>query len=196
MAVVGSANAALSNPAQPATAPAILINHSQNQTNNVGKFSSTAAVHAVTTVNHSNSVGSSLHPFSQTGAVSGIDLNSPLALFPAGSLAGFHQITLVIGGKETQIDFSSKLSSSELVAAQQVLGGGKQELLINSSGSAAGARGRQAGTSNQFKRHRIWRHVFFPLLCLSETFILTSAAFPKRHAASAKNHLLASDAAP
>ena len=67
-----------------------------------------------------------------------IDLNSPVAMFAAGSLAGFHNITIDIGGKREQIDFSTKLTGSELVAAQQVLSGGKQQLTINSKGVATG----------------------------------------------------------
>ncbi len=76
-----------------------------------------------------------------TGA-NDINLASATATFPASSVAGFNQITLNIGGKQTVVDTSvassTKLTGAELVAAEQVASGGKQTLVINSSGIATG----------------------------------------------------------
>lgn len=67
-----------------------------------------------------------------------LNLGSPVALFAASSLAGFHTITLDIGGKKETVNFSSQLTGSELVAAQQVLSGGKQQITIAANGTATG----------------------------------------------------------
>ncbi|MBS1999503.1 MAG: hypothetical protein JSS86_24415 [Cyanobacteria bacterium SZAS LIN-2] len=72
-----------------------------------------------------------------TGA-NDLNLASANAIFQAGGLAGFHDITLIVGGKQQQISLDSKLTAAELVAAQQVLSGGKQEITINANGIATG----------------------------------------------------------
>ena len=69
---------------------------------------------------------------------SDINLYSPVAQFAAGSLAGFHTITIDVGGKQQQLDFDSKLTGAELLAAEQVLAGGKQTLVVSASGVATG----------------------------------------------------------
>ncbi len=74
---------------------------------------------------------------SNTGA-DDINLASTAAIFPASSLAGFNTLTLNIGGHQTTIAAGTSLTGAELVAAQQVLSGGKQTLVINSSGVATG----------------------------------------------------------
>lgn len=83
----------------------------------------------------------------QTPGASDINLSSAVALFPANSLAGFHTITLDIGGKKTQIDLNSTLTGAELVAAQQVLSGGRQTLTINAQGIATGGTFKLNSTS-------------------------------------------------
>ncbi|MBU6453259.1 MAG: hypothetical protein KGS72_15865 [Cyanobacteria bacterium REEB67] len=74
----------------------------------------------------------------QANGSSDLNLASANPIFAANSLAGFHAITLDIGGKQQQISLDSKLTAAELVAAQQVLSTGKQELIINSKGVATG----------------------------------------------------------
>ncbi len=73
-----------------------------------------------------------------TPTASDLELNNSAAIFTAGTLAGFHQITIDIGGKEQTLNVNSKLTAAELVAAQQVLSGGKQEITINAKGVATG----------------------------------------------------------
>ncbi len=75
---------------------------------------------------------------SQAPGATDINLGSAAAIFSAGSLAGFHTITLNIGGQKQQIDFGTKLTGAELVAAQQVLSGGHQTLTVNAQGVAIG----------------------------------------------------------
>jgi len=74
---------------------------------------------------------------SNTGA-GDINLASASAIFPANSLAGFNTLTLNIGGHQKTFDANASLTGAELVAAQQVLSGGKQTLVINASGVATG----------------------------------------------------------
>lgn len=65
-------------------------------------------------------------------------LNSNQAIFSAAGLAGFHDITIDIGGKVQHVSIDSKLTAAELVAAQQVLTSGKQEIKLNSRGVGVG----------------------------------------------------------
>ncbi len=101
-------------------------------------------VHPVTTATHSTGTWhTSTTPLthslvSPTPGASDINLASAVAMFSPATIAGFTQIVLDIGGKQTVINGSTKLTGAELVAAEQVLGGGKQTLVINSNGVATG----------------------------------------------------------
>ncbi|MBS1989117.1 MAG: hypothetical protein JSS83_01295 [Cyanobacteria bacterium SZAS LIN-3] len=96
-------------------------------------------VHAGAFLHSWQHVGHTLPAFAtQPVAAKDVNLNSAQPLFAAGGLANFHTITLDIGGKQQQINFDTKLTGAELVAAQQVLSGGKQEITINARGVATG----------------------------------------------------------
>ena len=93
--------------------------------------------------NHQSARGlqKSLQPL--LSSVSGnddLDLYSPVAQFAAGSLGGFHTISIDVGGKQQQIDLNTKLTGAELVAAQQILSGGKQQLVLDAQGVATGGK--------------------------------------------------------
>lgn len=66
------------------------------------------------------------------------NLNSGRAVFSAGSLGNFNNLTINVGGRDKVIDLNSKLTAAELVAAQQVLNGGSQSIVIGRNGAADG----------------------------------------------------------
>ncbi len=74
----------------------------------------------------------------QATGVDDLNLTSATPLFAAKGLAGFTTVTLDIGGKQQTFSVNSKLTGAELVAAQQVESGGKQEITINAKGAATG----------------------------------------------------------
>jgi len=65
-------------------------------------------------------------------------LNSTAALYTAASLAGFTDMTINVGGKQMPVSIGTKLTGAELVAVQQKLADGGQDLVINSRGVATG----------------------------------------------------------
>ncbi|MBU6453257.1 MAG: hypothetical protein KGS72_15855, partial [Cyanobacteria bacterium REEB67] len=75
---------------------------------------------------------------SQANGGQDLNLASAAPIFRAGGLAGLHQITLLIGGKEQVFSTDSKFTAAELVAAQQVMSGSKQTITINGQGVATG----------------------------------------------------------
>jgi hypothetical protein len=106
--------------ASPWTAP--------SSSSSVGKF-----------VNAGHSSKSSVQGLATSApSTNDLALNNSTAMFSAGSLAGFHNITIDIGGKQQQLSIDSKLTAAELVAAQQVLIGSKQEIVINAKGIGTG----------------------------------------------------------
>jgi hypothetical protein len=74
----------------------------------------------------------------QTLSNNDLNLSSSASLFSPGGLAGFHSIILDIGGKQEQVSLNSKLTAAELIAAEQVSSGGKQDITINARGIATG----------------------------------------------------------
>ncbi len=66
------------------------------------------------------------------------NLNSGRAVFSAGSLGNFNNLTINVGGRDKVVDLNSKLTAAELVAAQQVLNGGSQSIVIGRNGAADG----------------------------------------------------------
>jgi hypothetical protein len=66
------------------------------------------------------------------------NLNSGRAVFSAGNLGNFNNLTINVGGRDKVIDLDSKLTAAELVAAQQVLNGGSQSIVIGRNGAADG----------------------------------------------------------
>ncbi len=75
---------------------------------------------------------------SQVSGNNDLNLSSSASLFSPGGLAGFHSIILDIGGKHEQVSLDSKLTAAELIAAEQVSSGGKQDITINARGIATG----------------------------------------------------------
>ena len=67
-----------------------------------------------------------------------LELNSGAAIYKAGSLAGFNTLTIDIGGKQQTVTVDSKLTAAELVAVQQVISTGAQDIKINATGVATG----------------------------------------------------------
>jgi hypothetical protein len=72
------------------------------------------------------------------GGGANFNLNSGRAVFSAGNLGNFTNLTINVGGKDKVIDLNSKLTAAELVAAQQVLNGGSQSIQISRNGAADG----------------------------------------------------------
>lgn len=66
------------------------------------------------------------------------NLNSGRAVFSAGNLGTFTNLTINVGGKDKVIDLNSKLTAAELVAAQQILNSGSQSIQLSRNGAAAG----------------------------------------------------------
>lgn len=66
------------------------------------------------------------------------NLNSGRAIFSAGSLGNFNNLTINVGGRDKVINLDSKLTAAELVAAQQVLNGGSQSIVVGRNGAADG----------------------------------------------------------
>ena len=66
------------------------------------------------------------------------NLNSGRAIFSAGSLGNFNNLTINVGGRDKVISLDSKLTAAELVAAQQVLNGGSQSIVVGRNGAADG----------------------------------------------------------
>ncbi len=75
---------------------------------------------------------------SQITGADDLNLGSSSPLFSGKGLAGFNTLTLDIGGRSQTVTIDSKLTAAELVAAQQVASGGKQQITINSKGIATG----------------------------------------------------------
>ncbi|MBS1998083.1 MAG: hypothetical protein JSS86_17290, partial [Cyanobacteria bacterium SZAS LIN-2] len=77
-----------------------------------------------------------------TGLIGTQDLNlaSSQANIPAASLAGFHELTILVGGTRQVIGLDSKLTGAEAIAAQQVLSGGNQTIKIAADGHATGGQ--------------------------------------------------------
>ncbi len=103
-------------------------------TGSAGGQSQGGGVHSVLPTSVSKSVLQAA--VSQAITSNDLNLTSSTPLFKAGGLGGFNSITLDVGGKQQVFSLNSKLTASELVAAQQVESGGKQEITINSKGVA------------------------------------------------------------
>jgi len=74
----------------------------------------------------------------QAAAGANLNLNSGRAIFSAGNIGNFNNLTINVGGRDKVITLDSKLTAAEVVAATQVLDGGKQEIQIRANGAAAG----------------------------------------------------------
>lgn len=72
----------------------------------------------------------------ETGAK--FNLNSGRAVFSAGSLGNFHNLTINVGGREKIVNINSRLTAGEMVAAQQMLNGGQQQIVLGRNGAADG----------------------------------------------------------
>ncbi|MBU6452841.1 MAG: hypothetical protein KGS72_13730 [Cyanobacteria bacterium REEB67] len=67
-----------------------------------------------------------------------LDLTSNQASFAASNLAGFRDLTIVVGGVKQVVSLDSKLTSAEVVAAEQILNGGTQTIRLTADGRAIG----------------------------------------------------------
>ncbi|MBU6453260.1 MAG: hypothetical protein KGS72_15870 [Cyanobacteria bacterium REEB67] len=93
------------------------------------------ATSVVNTLHGLSNLAPNVHDVSLRSSATNFTLAS---LFSPSSLAGFTSLTLDIGGKSETFRLDSKLTGAELVAAEQVLSGSKQSLVINASGVATG----------------------------------------------------------
>ncbi len=141
--VPGNHTANWPNPAGTFSFPTSLSLHPVGATTPFGRSSSAHSASQSTTKNNiSNSWHSGKSAVvslaNTTPSSDDLELNNSAAIFSAGSLAGFHQITIDIGGTQKVVNAGTELTASELVAAQQVLSGGKQEITINTKGIGTG----------------------------------------------------------
>jgi len=75
----------------------------------------------------------------QNAAAAGsLNLASARETFVAGNIANFQTLTIDVGGKQQTVNFNSKLTAAELVAAEQVLSGAGQTIKLNAAGVATG----------------------------------------------------------
>jgi fibronectin-binding autotransporter adhesin len=66
------------------------------------------------------------------------NLSSAAHDFLASNLAGFHNITINVGGTTEVVNLHSRLTAAEFVAAEQVLAGNPQTITLSHSGQAVG----------------------------------------------------------
>jgi hypothetical protein len=126
---------------QPILSPQAAHSHSTSPVNsqlfaargNIRAFG--YSTHLLTPVAHRTIIQAAA---SQAIATNALNLTSATPLFQAGGLAGFHDIILDIGGRQQTVSLNTKLTAAELIAAEQVISGGKQELTINARGAATG----------------------------------------------------------
>jgi hypothetical protein len=67
-----------------------------------------------------------------------LNLASAQANVLASNLAGFHNLTIMVGGVKQVVSLNSALTGAEAIAAEQVLAGGRQTIRLDSAGQAVG----------------------------------------------------------
>jgi len=79
----------------------------------------------------------SIHNSSPVGT-GDLNLSSAAANISAANLAGFHELTIIVGGVKQVVGVDTKLTGAEAIAAQQVLAGGRQTITVSADGRAVG----------------------------------------------------------
>jgi len=137
-------HAAMQAMAAQATAPSVMHTSPSAVNFGVGHAALQAAAHHSAT--NAAALSQSWHAArntlnavnNQAAVAHDVNLNSAAALYAASGLAGFHDLTLDIGGKQVQVFGDTKLTGAMLVAAQQVLADGGQDIKLNARGVATG----------------------------------------------------------
>jgi hypothetical protein len=132
---------------QPALPPAPHLSHqnaqpvwqpvSANASHGAAASSTSQSWHSATSA--LTRTKSQSNPFaSTTPGANDLNLASSQATISAGSLGGFHDLTIVVGGVKQVVSLNSKLTGAEAVAAAQVLDGGRQTIKLAADGEGTG----------------------------------------------------------
>jgi hypothetical protein len=87
---------------------------------------------------HGNTSGSNKLTGTSSIGDSNLNLGSAKQNFVAGGLANFKDLTIQVGSVKEVVTLGTKLTSAEVVAAQQVLTDGTQTIKLSNSGTATG----------------------------------------------------------
>ncbi len=110
-------------------------NHNSGLSSTNSSTSGTATSHS-SGKSHSTSTNTT-----STGSPQALNLSSSSATYTLGTLGNFKTVTIDVGGKSEQVSSTTKLTSAELLAADQVAsshGQAAQSLILNSQGEATG----------------------------------------------------------
>ncbi|MBU6455877.1 MAG: hypothetical protein KGS72_29165, partial [Cyanobacteria bacterium REEB67] len=83
--------------------------------------------------------GAAVHHAAQnSGSGADLNLSSAQLKFLAGNLGNFSSLTIDVGGRQETVFLNTKLTAAELVAVQQMVTTGAQEIKLSANGTAAG----------------------------------------------------------